>query len=137
MYLHPFTLRSGELDRHSVVYRTPHVDADEGRPAEAGATIGNPMNTAPAAQARHLTLVPRDDKAAAIEDMERKIDGPIRRASDLREWDGFCAQGQTTFRFVTSSGKPFTAHLPNESLTPHVRAIIFELVEAVESAIQR
>lgn len=91
-------------------------------------------NHAPSLAAeRHLKLVRRDEQnaaiSAAVEAFRKHV--PDERG-ELVEYPDLTLVGPTLFRYTGYDGVQCAFSIPRDRLTGHVRALIYELAEAVE-----
>lgn len=113
--------------------------ADDGRvgsdaPQHRAPTMA-PTPVAAARSARPcLALVQKDAIAAAVEEMDAKISPPAR----MVEYPPVISGGKKLFRYVKETGDELAAlGVPEDLLTPHVRALWWELAEAIEAEAQK
>lgn len=112
----------------------PVTRADVGR-----ASSGSPQHRAPTmapsvpavVSARpRLTLVSKDAIAAAVEAIDAKLVPP----STMAEYPPVVDHGKRLFRYVAADGEEMVAiGIQDDLLTPHVRALWWELAEAIEA----
>ena len=81
------------------------------------------------AEREYLHLVSRDEIAAAVEALDTKIDA---ERGEMQEYPDRSGLGPTLFRYTGRDGVQSAHSIPVGRLTPHVRALLWELAEAIE-----
>lgn len=119
-----------EISSHPETVSPIAEDADAGA-ADAGEIMVSQMpNTLSAQYARPALMLVRDEQPEAIANaravMEKHFGG------EMQEYPDATGRGPTLFRYTGFDGVQSAHSIPLGRLTPHVRAILWELAEAIE-----
>lgn len=123
------------LSNSGVTVVPPKTDGDAAVNAlvvhtEHAPTMAPPLVVATAYARPYLSIVPRDEIAAAVERIDAKLEEPATMATYPPAVPG----GKFLFRYVRADAEELVAlAIPAALLTPHVRALWWELAEAVEA----
>lgn len=107
--------------------------AEAGR-ADEGATL-SPDAVMPEATARVLFLIPRDPKAAIIEELDRRLDAPHSaplpkgKLQLFQDWDG---DDKAAYRYVTEAGAALVARIPAWCCTPDIEEMVAQMAALME-----
>jgi hypothetical protein len=111
----------------------PPAPMQAGRASVPPLPLERPLNTATERNTtRYLRLLPRDERAAQLEQLEAKISGAIAERGEMQEYPDKTGRGPTLFRYTGVDGVQSAHSIPLGRLTPHVRSLLWELAEAIE-----
>jgi len=113
--------------------------AEQEQPTPVGLTVAlNPCDILPRAKSSlvrertPLTLVPHSQSALAesiVYDLDERLGGD---RGEMQEYPDKNQRSPTLFRYTGFDGVCSVFSIPHERLTSHVRALLWELAEAVE-----